>query len=55
MSTAAETPTTAIEPVSVRERLLAWKEILEPPTHRSRGRSTRSASGWSSPARPSSR
>ena len=29
MSTAAETPTGAIEPVSVRERLLAWKEILE--------------------------
>lgn len=28
MSTAAETPTT-LAPVSVRERLLAWKEILE--------------------------
>jgi 1,4-dihydroxy-2-naphthoate polyprenyltransferase len=37
MSTAAETPTAAVEPVSIRERLLAWKEILEtanPPQHR---------------------
>ena len=37
MSTAAETPTAAIEPGSIRDRLLAWKEILEtanPPQHR---------------------
>ena len=54
-STAGEGAAPILGPLTLRERLLGWKEIFEtanPPSERPRW--THSASGWSSRARPSS-